>query len=111
MLSKSRRSELKQAVHSRLEEIERLIESLQEGTQPVGPDNAIGRLSRMEAIHDQEMLQANLRAAKARRERLHQVLSEIDSDEFGICARCEEPIAFERLLLVPESRICVACAG
>ena len=111
MLSDCQRSELRTHILAQLNETDSLIASLQESSQPVQPDNAIGRLSRMEAIHDQQMLQANLRSAEARKIRLQRALAEIDSDEYGICVRCEETIAFERLRLIPESRVCVACAS
>lgn len=111
MLTDCQRSELRGHILARIRETDSLIESLQESSQPVAPDNAIGRLSRMEAMHDQQMLQANLRTAEARKIWLQQALAEIDSDEFGICVRCEEIIGFERLQLIPETKTCITCAA
>ena len=81
-----------------------LTTSLQEGSRPVSPDNAIGRLSRMEAINDQNMVKANLRTTEARIGRLKQTLNHMDDEDFGLCAQCEEPIPFGRLLLIPKSK-------
>ncbi|MBX9792774.1 MAG: TraR/DksA family transcriptional regulator [Burkholderiaceae bacterium] len=33
----------------------------------------------------------------------------LNTDEFGLCIDCDEPIPFERLLIEPEARRCMAC--
>jgi len=34
----------------------------------------------------------------------------INDPDFGLCRECEEPIPFARLMIVPESDLCVQCA-
>ncbi|MBW1833433.1 MAG: TraR/DksA C4-type zinc finger protein [Deltaproteobacteria bacterium] len=34
----------------------------------------------------------------------------IDDPDFGLCCECEEPIPFARLMIMPESDLCVKCA-
>jgi DnaK suppressor protein len=111
MLSDTQRQQVKEKILSEIESSLELITSLKENSKPVSPDNAIGRLSRMEAINDQNMLQANLRSTEARVARLKQTLAQIDEEDFGLCVQCEEPIPFGRLLLIPESKTCVRCAS
>jgi DnaK suppressor protein len=111
MLTDVQRQKLKEKILSEIESCTGLIASLQEGSRPVSPDNAIGRLSRMEAINDQNMVKANLRTTEARVARLKQTLDLVEEEDFGLCSQCEEPIPFGRLLLIPESKICVQCAS
>jgi DnaK suppressor protein len=111
MLTDAQRQQIRNKILSEIESCLNLITSLQENSRPVCPDNAIGRLSRMEAINDQNMLQANLRSTEARVARLKQTLDQVDEEDFGLCAQCGEPIVFGRLLLIPESKNCVECAS
>jgi DnaK suppressor protein len=86
------------------------IAELEVRCQPVSPDNAIGRLSRMEAIGERGVHQTALAAATQRRQALQTALQRIREDEgFGLCERCDEPILLARLMLMPESRFCVRC--
>jgi DnaK suppressor protein len=80
-------------------------------TQPIAPDDAIGRLTRMEAINSKSINEAALRKARNKLARLERILRDIDDPDFGLCHACEEPIPFARLMAMPESNLCVACAG
>ncbi len=42
--------------------------------------------------------------------KLERVLKTINDSDFGLCRGCEEPIPFERLMIVPETNMCVECA-
>lgn len=97
--------------------IERLLEELQdsdkylkEATQPIEPNIAIGRLTRMEAIGEKSVNEAMHANVKKRIERLHNALDRIDKGSYGICIRCQKEIPAGRLEAVPESLICVPCA-
>lgn len=107
----SAREELRQTIASESAKLRREIEILEAETKPVSPDRAIGRLTRMEAINAQKMSQANLRRAKQRLTALQVANGRLDDDDFGVCIRCERDIPIKRLMLVPESRICVRCAS
>lgn len=96
------------------EEIARLdgdIQRLREVSKPVAPDNAIGRLSRMDAINSKSINEANLRSAQERLVNLKKTLLRIDHEDFGCCIECDESIPLLRLLAIPENALCVACAG
>ena len=105
------RSKLTKHICQELEKVRKDIDSLSELVKPIAPDNAIGRLSRMEAIGAKSINDAALSRAKTKLEQLKSVLSDIDDPEFGICIECDETIPFGRLKLTPESRLCVNCAS
>lgn len=86
------------------------IQSFQALSQPVSPDNAIGRLTRMEAINSKSINEAALKKAQQTLLRMERALAMIDAPDFGLCQECEEPIPFARLMIVPESDLCVQCA-
>lgn len=98
-----------------LDEIENAresIASLEKLVQPIPPDNAIGRLSRMEAIGTKNINEAALRKARIKLEKLKGVLGDIaDDPDFGLCLDCGENIPLGRIKLIPESRMCVTCAA
>ena len=100
---------LEQCVRETLERLSGEIETLEELVKPVAPDRAIGRLSRLEAINEKSMNEAALQSAKRRQTRLTAVLAQLGDDDFGLCAECDEPIPFARLMIVPGSTVCVAC--
>lgn len=84
---------------------------LEDATQPIGPENAIGRVSRMDAINNKSVSEASLRSSKRKLSSLKLALTKVDSPDFGICARCKCTIAPARLMFMPESTRCVNCAG
>lgn len=100
----------KKLILKHLVDIDSEIEKLVELSKPVAPDNAIGRLTRMEAINERSIHEANLRKTKLRKDRLKDALHRIEKDEdYGHCKVCEEEIARKRLESLPESHICVSC--
>ncbi len=86
------------------------IESYKELTKPIAPENAIGRISRMDAINNKSVNDAALKKAQQKFKNLQIALGNIDDPDFGICARCKNKIPTGRILLVPQSRFCVNCA-
>ncbi len=84
---------------------------LEEATQPIAPSVAIGRLTRMEAIGEKSVNEARHIKVKQRLERLTNALKRIDEGSYGICIRCGKEIPNGRLTAVPESLVCVPCAG
>ena len=104
------RAELKTRIKATIEQVKKDIEDLTEQTRPIAPENAIGRVSRMDAINNKSVNEAALRKAKEKLSKLQLSLSKIDTPNFGICTRCERPIAPARLMFMPESTRCVHCA-
>ena len=86
------------------------IAGLEEITKPIGPENSIGRVSRMDAINNKSVAEAALRAANQKLSKLTTALSKLDKPDFGICNFCKKPIPPARLMFMPESSRCVRCA-
>ena len=101
--------ELRKLINKDIEELKKTIDLLKGTVKPVAPDNAIGRLTRMEAINSKSISEATLRSAKNKLEKLEVTLKNIDRPEFGICSGCDEPIPLGRLKILPESTMCVKC--
>jgi len=97
-------------VKEELSKVEKRIAIYRELTRPVAPDNAIGRVSRMDAINNKSVNDVALREAEQRQRKLLGVLKNINNADFGICRGCKKPIPEGRLLIRPESSFCVHCA-
>ncbi len=79
-------------------------------TKPIAPENAIGRISRMDAINNKTINEAALRKAELRLNNLQIALSKIDDSDFGICRKCQQQIPLGRIILIPHVTLCVQCA-
>lgn len=104
------KEELKVGIVARIADIQANMKSLKETAKPVAPDNAIGRLTRMDAMQIQKMQEVNLKTALNNIEKLKESLTKIDEDSFGQCPYCKQMIGFERLKALPESNMCIECA-
>ena len=102
--------QFKAAVQEKIISLKQDIDTFKALTRPVSPDNAIGRLTRMEAINAKSINEAALDKACQTLARLERVLPRIDHPEFGLCRACETPIPFARLIILPETDLCVPCA-
>lgn len=101
---------LRKKINTAILEAGEIIISLQEKTKPVSPDNAIGRISRMDAIGNKSVNDASLRNAKSRLTKLKYALAHLDEPGFGICSECDHEIPLARVMVMPESILCVQCA-
>lgn len=110
MIGQNDREHLRQHICSEQDKVKGDIASLSEQVGPVAPDDAIGRLSRMDAISSRKISEAKLGDAKSRLVLLAHALAKIDHPDFGLCVGCGDPIAIARLQLLPESRFCIDCA-
>jgi len=109
-MEKDQQTKLKENIKKKLMAITKDIASFEILTKPVSPDNAIGRLTRMEAINSKSINEAALQKAKDTRQKLERALAKIDGHDFGLCRECDEPIPFARLMILPEADLCVQCA-
>ena len=105
-----KRDTLRDHIQQTIKHLKADIAAYQALTQPISPDNAIGRLTRMEAINSKSINEAALKKANQTLLKVESALTMIDNPDFGFCRACEEPIPFARLMIVPESDLCVRCA-
>ena len=88
------------------------IRDLKEMTKPISPENAIGRISRMDAINNKSVNEAALRTAESTLIKLNEALRRLETEDgFGLCRKCGKEIQQGRLFLMPESPLCVPCAS
>lgn len=99
----------------RLQDLNAELKSASQATQGdratvVLDQQSVGRLSRMDAIQQQAMAQAE----KARRAvlaiRFKAALERLEDGEFGYCAECGDQIPTARLEIDPTAPLCVGCA-
>jgi DnaK suppressor protein len=109
VLDQSQRDELRRFMSDELISLKGEIANLEILTRPVSPDNAIGRLSRLEAMNEKSVNEVALRSARERVTRISIALGRVDDDEFGLCAECAVSIPFARLKSMLGSRLCVKC--
>ncbi|MEL7253073.1 MAG: TraR/DksA family transcriptional regulator [Pseudomonadota bacterium] len=98
-------------IETRLAELAAEDDLGQSGQATVTLDQqAVGRLSRMDALQSQAMAKATGARRQAERTRLLAALSRMEDGEYGFCEDCGEEIAPARLRLDPSAQLCVACA-
>ena len=90
------------------DELKSYLTLAEESSQIVELDQPIGRLSRMDAIQQQQMAAANRSRNQMRLLQVEAALR-LDEDEYGFCRICEDPIAYGRLKIRPEAALCMTC--
>ena len=104
--------EAREALEARLDELDRLDTLGAEGRAPVAlQQDSVGRLSRIDAMQQQAMAQAEQRRRTAERTRIRAALARIEEGDWGWCRTCGEAIAEGRLRNDPSVATCVSCAG
>ncbi|MEM1357734.1 MAG: TraR/DksA C4-type zinc finger protein [Bacteroidota bacterium] len=104
------KAELAAKLQEQIAATEKKIAGYEKMSAPVTPDDAIGRVSRMDAINNKAVAEAALRTARRKLDRLKTMQSNLDDPKLGLCKRCGREIPVQRVLLMPESPFCVRCA-
>lgn len=73
--------------------------------------SSVGRLSRMDAMQNQQMAIATQRRRQEQITQIKAALKRIEDNNFGYCVRCDEEIPAGRLAINPAITVCVKCAG
>jgi DnaK suppressor protein len=102
--------ELEEQARALVEELESEIKKAAADVAAVSPDNAIGRLSRQDAMQQQEMAKAGVRRRQERINALHEALRRMNEGTYAMCAKCRQEIEFDRLQLAPELKLCAPCS-
>lgn len=104
-------AEFRNRVETKLEVLTDRIAEYRELTRPIPPENAIGRVSRMDAINNRSVNEAALRSAEKQQADLLRALDRLNDDKFGLCHACGVRIPMGRILLMPGATRCVRCAS
>jgi DnaK suppressor protein len=107
-LTGAQRHQLQQQLENLRVELEAMLIATREGVRPVDLGQPIGRLSRLDAMQQQQMAQASRSSLEIR---LQQVQAALRNEDYGICRECEDPIGFPRLKARPETPFCRPCQG
>lgn len=104
-------NEMRERLQSRAVELRDTIARIDGATAPVSPNNAIGRLTRLDAMQATSMRRAVAHDHDIELQNIERALKAIADGEYGICRRCKEYIAQARLRAKPEAFLCVACTS
>jgi DnaK suppressor protein len=102
----SGKTEHKPILERELKEVQRQIAALEESTSSK-PDYGLGQGD--PAITRWEMDKALLENLREREATLMNAISG-NTDGYGICEKCGQPIHPDRLAILPDTRICIRCA-
>ncbi len=87
-----------------------LLVNNKDTSKPVQLDQqALGRVSRIDAIQQQEMAIANRANQELTLVRIMKALRRIQEADYGYCLECDNCIPYERLLIKPETNLCIQC--
>lgn len=104
--------ELRAEIEREISRIERGMDRARESAKPVQLDqSAVGRLSRMDAMQNQQMAAGLREREMARYGQLINALERMGRGTYGRCERCGRAIPYGRLLIFPEARTCTGCGG
>ncbi|NJO88017.1 MAG: TraR/DksA family transcriptional regulator [Chloroflexia bacterium] len=109
-MNRINKEEIKSQLLKEIEQTERLVVDYKEHIKPVEHESTSGQESGMDAINDKSAVNAALRQAEVKLNGLKSTLSQIENNDFGLCAKCGQPIPIGRILLMPYSRFCIGCS-
>ena len=102
-MEQENKEKLRKHILQEMDLLKNNIIALKKSSKPVAPENAIGRITRMEAINSKSIVEASLHNAEIKLVKLKRSLDMIENPEFGLCTGCGEPIPVKRLMIIPET--------
>ena len=102
--------ELREALKRQRDDLESRLLRITQDSAPVTLDQqSVGRLSRMDAMQQQQMARASQAQMTAHLNRVRVGLGAIEAGEYGYCKLCNEPVSFSRLQVRPDTPLCIDC--
>ncbi|MCP4391921.1 MAG: TraR/DksA family transcriptional regulator [Gammaproteobacteria bacterium] len=109
-LTQQQIDQLRDLLLDKRRELESQLASAEDTTKPVTLDQqSVGRVSRIDAIQQQQMAIAGQQQATQISKQIEVALQRIDSGEYGYCLQCGETIGFARLQAQPFASMCLDC--
>lgn len=96
-------------LEKREEELKKTLKLLNESSKPVDLNNPIGRLSRMDALQQQQTILHSKKQTELALEQIEQAYQRIKDETYGYCVICEDEISEKRLRAKPETPFCLEC--
>ncbi len=109
MLTEETISAFKARLEQQHEELKAELASAEEAARPVDLGLPIGRISRMDAMQDQQIALARTKRIQGRIRAVTAALARIMAGRFGVCPRCDDDIEIARLNARPELPLCRDC--
>lgn len=110
-LSDSQLARLQKRLLALQEELQRQEQDSAGWRKPVELDQqSVGRLSRMDAMQQQAMSEAEGRRRQNDLLRIDAAFVRMETQEYGWCNECGEAIALKRMEVDPMATHCVGCA-
>jgi DnaK suppressor protein len=108
---------LRSALETHRDELEALLKNGAGAAEPVTLDQqSVGRVSRIDAIQQQQIARAQQQIARAGQQQAAQTLGRVDlalkriaGGEYGYCLQCGEPVGYARLGAQPFATLCLDC--
>lgn len=111
-LSREQIEEITAELDRQLKKLTRSMRTTSRAMKPVLLDQtAVGRLSRIDNLQTQGLTRGLQEREHAKLGQITEALKRMEAGTFGICIVCGAEIAFERLMIFPETPECAACAG
>ena len=100
----------RQKLQALRKEVKEFLDSSKDASETVHLDTAIGRLSRMDAMQDQQMALEIRRRRENQLQRIEAAFERLNQGTYGQCLSCKQAISDERLELSPDAPLCVKCS-
>jgi len=102
--------ELRAELERQIARLTRSMRVTEEAARPVELDQtAVGRLSRMDALQNQQLMQNLKEREEIRFAHLENALKRLEAGTYGVCTECDAAIRADRLFVFPETPVCAAC--
>ena len=103
-------AELRLELERQLAKLEKSMTVTDKALETVDLDQAaVGRLSRIDSLQSQGLAKGLRERESMRLALLQEALRRMEEGTYGICTGCGGAVAFERLMVFPESATCSAC--
>lgn len=103
--------DIKSKIKAEIISTKKIVLEYRELTKPISPENAIGRISRMDAINNKSVNDSALKKAETKVKHLYLALEKLEDVDFGVCRICKNQIPLGRILLIPQITTCVNCSA
>ncbi|MBM72357.1 MAG: TraR/DksA family transcriptional regulator [Crocinitomicaceae bacterium] len=109
-MTQEEKRDIQERINNKMSDLKERIDEYKELTKPIPPSEAIGRVSRMDAINNRSVNEAALIQLKNQVQGLENALKRLGEDKFGRCISCGEKIPIGRIIIMPGAIRCVRCS-
>ncbi len=109
MLTPEEQAALAEVLRQREDDVRAQLRSNAASAEPPSLDEEIGRLTRQDALQQQQMALHARRRLEIQLAQIRGALARAEEGTLGQCAMCQHAIAEARLEMAPELPFCVKC--